>query len=197
MKSLDASTQATLDAYRAKTREMILFDLGAEGVFGFWSDVGTLTWNGITFVGAGSLIEITENTGGIGVGASELTVTLRSVPEAGLTPDLLGSIESYSYFNRPFRRYTAFFDPDTSVLLSVVQTFAGYLGPATHTEDGEEVYISVPVTGKSLDHSRTGYRRRSQADQATIDSTDNGFRHAAVAGTQKIFWGVTAPKGAK
>lgn len=197
MRTVNASTQAMLDAYRASARDLILFNFGAGGTHGFWSGAGVFTYNAQDYIGAASLFEVEAVDETEGLEANAVNIALRAVPEAGLTPDVLANIETYAYKQTTVTLSIAFFDPDTNALVSVEPVMSGILDQIAHEEDGEGGYRLVGrIESRSRDHTRTGYRRRSHEDQQTISAGDGGLRHAAVVGQQRIYWGRKGPQSA-
>lgn len=167
----------------------LLFDL-PEGLFGFWNGYGTLTINSVPYVGAGSLIEVSQFSLGTDLSASPITVRLRAVPEGGLTPDVLATIDTYAYKNRPAHLNLVYFDPITGTVVTALQWWQGYIDLIDHDQEvGGEYTLLAHLEPMSLDHSRTGYRMRSDTDQKLIDPADRFFEHAAVTGTQQVPYG--------
>jgi len=196
MRSINASTQTMLDAYRTSARDLILFNFGGTP-YGFWSGAGVLNYNGQDYIGAASLFEVEAVDETEGLEANAINIALRAVPEAGLTPDVLATIEAQAYKQTAVTLSVAFFDPDANALVSVEPVMSGILDQIAHEEDGEGGYRLVGrIESRSRDHTRTGYRRRSHEDQQTISAGDGGLRHAAIVGQQRIYWGRKGPKAA-
>lgn len=195
MRTIAAGTQTMLDAYRANARDMILFDFGVDGTHGFWTGIGTLTYNLQDYIGAGALFEISDIEEAEGLEANAVTVALRAVPDSALTPDVLASIEDYAYKQSEVTLSTAFFDPDTHALVSVEPAFIGILDQIVHEEDGEGGYrLAARLESRARDLTRTGSRRRSHEDQLTVNAADGSLRHAATVSTQRIYWGRKGPQ---
>ena len=176
---------------------LLLFDL-PEGQFGFWPGIGTLNVGGFDYVGAGSLLTIEQIQTGVDISASPLNVTLRAVPvvtpegDTPLSPDVLATIDNYAYKNRPARLSYAWFNPATGALVTVVLWWQGYIDTIEHNEVvGGDYALVARLEPVSLDHSRIGYRMRSDTDQKLIDPTDKFFEHAAVTGTEEIKYGAS------
>jgi len=173
--------------------ELILFDL-VEGLFGFWRGSGPLTVNGITYTGAGSLLEIDAVNAGVDLSASPLNVKLRAIPETDLSPDLLATIDSYGYKDRPVTLSFAYFDRTNGSLALTVPVWRGYVDKVDHDETVGGDYVLIGrLEPRSLDHSRTGHRTRSDADQRAMDPNDRFFEHAATVHTETLYYGKAAP----
>jgi hypothetical protein len=174
-------------AYASTT--LLLFNL-PEGMFGFWGGYGTINVNGIDYVGAGTLIEIAQLNMGTDLSASPITCRLRAVPETELTPDVLASIDDYAYKNRPAHLTLAYFDRVSGVLVTAIQWWQGFIDVIEHDQTvGGEYVLTARLEPLSLDHSRTGYRMRSDTDQRLIDPVDRFFEHAAITAMQSIPYG--------
>ncbi len=197
MRVVTPATQTALDSGRIIEREMVLFDL-AEGLYGFWSGVGPFTYNGVVYTGAGSLIEVDTIKQGSSLEAEGIAVRLTEVPNSDLSPDVLASIESYTYHQRPVELMSVFFDAETYAVLSVELVFSGYIDQVVHDNNVEgNAYVEARLESRFRDHQRRGYRVRSDSDQKRIDATDNGFRHVGVVASETILFGRTASQAAQ
>jgi hypothetical protein len=174
-------------------RGMLLFDLGS-GLYGFHTGFGPFDYNSVTYVGAGQLIAVEDYTQTQGLSAQSLVISLTSVPDSTITPNLLATIENEVYHQRPVTVMTAYFDADTSNLLSVEIEYRGYIDQLVHkTTIAGEARIEAHCESKFRDLSRTGYRKRSDEDQRRILSTDNGLRHVNVVATERVTFGRQPP----
>jgi hypothetical protein len=171
---------------------LLLFDL-AGTLRGFWDGVGPLTVEGVTYVGAGSLIKIEPLNAVIDISASPLRVTLRAIPDSHLTPDVLATIDDEPYKNAPAFVSQAFFDRTTGALVTVQRLWQGYVDTVNHDETigGEYALVGV-LEPRSLDHSRRGYRMRTDEDQRRLDPNDRFFEHAATTPTEQLPYGRNA-----
>ena len=192
-RSFNTSTQAALNAGRVADRRLMLFDL-ASGVYGFHSGLGPFTYNGVTYVGSGSLISIQGVRQTSDLSSVQVTVRLTSIPNTALTPDVLATIENEIYHQRPAEISTAYFNPDTFALMSVELEYRGYIDKILHSDTvGGEAYIEANLESRFRDHQRRGYRMRSTRDQERIDATDNGLQHINTVGSESVLFGRTNP----
>ena len=188
MRSYDSDTLALLASGRAATRDMILFDF-ASGLFGFWTGIGVLPYSTVDYVGAGKLIQIDGLSFEGGLAPSNVTVSLSAIPEQGLTVDVLSTIESEQYHQRPVTISRAYIHPDTRAVLSVERMYRGYLDQIVHDlQAGGGAALTATLESRSRDHTRVGHRVRSDADQRLVDSGDGFFLYAGVADA-KFLWG--------
>lgn len=189
MQNIDPTILAQIAKGAYASTVLLLFDL-PEGMFGFWGGHGPLTVNGVDYVGAGSLIEVSALNLGTDLSASPITVRLRAVAETALTLDVLATIDNYAYKNRPAHITLAYFDRVTGSMVTAIQWWQGYIDLIDHEQTvGADYALVAHLEPKSLDHSRIGYRMRSDTDQKLIDPTDRFFEHAAVTAVQNLPYG--------
>lgn len=195
-KVINAGTLAQLRAGRIARVDMLLFDFPAPtGQKAYFSGQGTLTWSGITFLGAGTLFQIAA-IGGVSDGtAVGLAIRLNGDARAGLDATVLSDIETVQYRGAPARLYRGYLHPDTYALLSVEPVFRGRVDTiAHHVTEGGEVYLEAAVESMAIDLGRSGYRMRTDIDQRLIDPSDGSLRHVQLTATQQVKWAKLAPE---
>ncbi len=174
-------------------RDAILFDL-LEGTYGFWWGEGEFNWNGQVFHGAGSLLSVGEvGTGGDGE-PTELEVRLRAMPDAGLTPDVLGTIEQYGYHRRPAILYRFVFSPVDGTMIGAVPEvrYRGIINQIEHEDAADGQYALVArIVSRSTLYRSTGYQRCNTETQRAFNggAPDLFFAHAAAAAAENAKWG--------
>ncbi|MFG1417010.1 DUF2163 domain-containing protein [Xanthobacter sp. V0B-10] len=189
MRSFNSDTLALLDAGRVVIRDMIDFQLGG-GTYGFWSGIGSLSYAGLTYVGAGSLIKVGDLDYVSDLSSAAVTFALAGIANSDLTPDTLASIEDEDYHGRPVILRRAYIHPDTRALVSVERIWRGYIDQISHTYTiGGEAVLEVACESRARDNTRRGYRTYADADQRRIDPADGSLRHAATASKATIYWG--------
>lgn len=189
MQAFDPATLAAIDAGRVDERDMILFDFPS-GLYGFWTGREPMTYQGVLYQGGGGLIQIEAISGGVGLSAVAVSLSLSAIPNTELTPDLLASIELEQYHQRPVTLSVAYINKDTRALISVERLFRGYLDVIDHEQEvGKPYTLSMKLESKSRDHTRKGYRMRGNADQRLIDANDGGLQHVGQAGDNALQWG--------
>lgn len=189
MRTLDPSVTASLTAGRVVVRDMVLLDLPT-GFYGFWTGSGAFEHNAMSYIGAGALLDVQLGQAQIQPIAVPLTIRARAMPGAGITTDVLATIEAEEYHQRGVVYSQAFFDPDSRALLSVERVWEGAIDVVAHSEtvDGD-AYLDLICESRMRDIRMTTGRVRSDVDQRRIDVDDGGLRHVASAGTVRIDWG--------
>jgi hypothetical protein len=191
MRTIETESKTLLAGGRFIERDAILFDF-LEGTYGFWWGEGPFSWNGITFTGAGRLLDIPDISGG-GEMPTEIDVTLSAIPDSGLTPDVLGTIEDYTYHLRPVVLYRFLFSPSTGAMVGTVPIvlFRGQVDQIAQVDDPDGRFtLLAKLVSRAVDYRKTGYLKRGNETQALIaGETDLGFEHAARAAQERAQWG--------
>lgn len=189
MKPFDAATLAALGNRRASKRNMIRLDL-VEGTYGFWNGSGDFTYDGVSYKGAGKYLQFAQLGGAADLSVSPIEVKLSSIPDSALTPDVLGSVFSYTWHQRPATLYDAYFHPDTGALIMVERIARRRLDvmPMKEKVGGEAVLVAT-LQPLNFDNPSRGFLRYNDPDQRLIDAADGFFKFAALAGSQQISWG--------
>ena len=195
VKAITVGQQSALNASGIVMRSMILFDF-PEGYFGFWTGIGPLTRNTITFVGAASLISVERDEESLELESNGGTARLRANPELGLTPDVLATIEEYAYRNRPVTIYRVLLNVTTGIMIDdPIVEWRGIVDLFTHDEGADGDYV---LTGKfvsrSIDYTRRGPMVRSSAHQDLISAGDLFFDYTGYSGSAQIYFGTKVPK---
>jgi hypothetical protein len=197
MKPFDTATTLALGKRRAAKATLIQFVLD-EGTFGFWTRSGDFVYQGVTYRGAGKFISLeTVSTAG-NFAVTPITVKLSSIPDAALTPDVLGTVFDYTWHQRPAVIYDAYIDPDTRAVIKVERIARRLIDTIEMIEavDGAAQLVArlMPL---NFDNPNRGYFRYGNSDQRLIDPDDGYFKFSATAGTVQIEWGraPSAPGG--
>lgn len=189
MQDVDPTLTAALQQSKYAHSELLLFDLPS-GLWGFWRGIGPLVIGGVTYVGAGSLLEMQQLDFGVELAASAIALKLRAVPETSLTPDILATIDDEDYKGRAVFIDFAYFDRETGILMQTLRQWRGYIDTIEHTGTiGSDYALIGRLEPRSLDHSRTGTRVRGDTDQRLFDAADPFFEHAAKTPTEVLPYG--------
>ena len=193
MKNFDPATLAALGERAASMRLLLRFDL-PEGTFGFWTGIEPFVHEGVTYVGAGSLITLDDMAAAVDPATQPLTLRLTSIPNTELTPDVLGSIFSYDWHQAPATLYQAYFNPQTGATIMVERVMRRRIDTIEMVEAvGGDAQLVATLQPINLDNPGRGFMLYGDGDQRLIESADGFFAFAATAGEQQIDWG-RAPK---
>lgn len=167
----------------------ILFEFPS-GLYGFHMGSGTYNLEGQDYHGAGSVLEMEQMDSGVDLSASPILLRMRANPEAGLTVDVLASVDNEQYKNAPVSLTLVYFDPAVGEPVLVLPWWRGKVDKIPHKHvPGGEYALEATLEPVSLDHSRRGFRMRSDADQKLIDPTDRFFEHSATVMTEDLPYG--------
>lgn len=186
--SLPSALTAALASGAIVARRAIVFDFPS-GMWGFWEGSGDFVHDGITHHPSGSLLEISDIPAASDMASAGVTVRLRAVPDAGLSSDVLGTIESEQYHQRPVTISVFFFDPQSLALLASVRLWSGYVDTIAHDDGPTETSIVASLESRSRDHGKAGWRTRTTADQQSFSEGDLFFRAVGTVGARHRLWG--------
>jgi hypothetical protein len=196
MRFIDSTVLVNIAAGFSSERLMVRLDLGS-GSTGFWQGDDPLAYNGVTYNGFSSMLEMDPFDEGSEFASQACVVRLRAVPVQFLTPDRIASIEAEQYHQRPAIVTIAHLNPDTRSVLFFEQIFSGRIDQITHVQGDTEYTLEARLESLARDYTAAGHREQSYADQLALDGTDTGLIFAANAGKQEIYWGKRPPGGVK
>lgn len=190
-----APLATSLGTRRAVKRTLLRFDLPS-GAYGFWTGTGEITYEGVSYKGFGRLIQIESLSASLDASVAPITVSLSSIPNTALTPDLLATIYDEQWHQQPAILSKAYFDPDTRALISVRRAARRVIDTLVMREsvDGTAT-LTATLECVVFDNPQRGFIKYGDSDQRLIDPNDAFFSFAATAGQQTIEWG-RAPEAA-
>ncbi len=170
---------------------LVTATLGAN-TFGFWTGGGTITYNTVLYVNAGSLIEADDVQQNADGSVAELTLRLNAQPDKGLTDDVL---ESFYEEDWQFGRIViqeALLDPVTREIVGAVTLIRGVIVDAPETVGPDGTFIEVRVTTSAIKLSESGGMYRNSSTQKALDGDDTaleGIGNLGGAITKELKWG--------
>jgi len=191
-KALPSDLTDQFDAGEIVERDMILFDFES-GLYGFWTGAEQFEYQSVTYI-PGSVLEVDTEKSQTGPESVPRSVSLSSIPDTALDPDVLASIEAETYHQRPVIFYTAYFDPADMSLITVITRYRGYLDKIVHQDGPDRYTVTAMLESRARDNRRHSVRLASDADQRKIDPDDQFFEHAASVRTEKVYFGKATPK---
>ena len=180
----------------------------ADNVLRLWTGVGTLTFEGVSWAGAGTLLGISsvEETTETAAKGADITIT-------GLPSEVLALALSTPYQGRTCKIYFGMFakgslqkESTNFILLEdgsrieledrstgLTEIFTGYMDQMNIEEGADTGTIRVKVENKLIDLERARVARYTAQYQRSSDiagaSTDAGFDFVADMQDQKLAWG--------
>jgi hypothetical protein len=151
-----------------------------------WTGAGELEWDGKTWLGAGSLIGISQAKESSDLTAIGLTVSLSGVDEAIISAALQELrqgqicriyIASYSWY------------PTRGLQSTPYCFFQGRVDVPTIDDGADTAVVSLQLENQLVDFERERVRFYDPRTQNVYFPGDRGFDYVAAIQDQKIFWG--------
>ena len=157
------------------------FDSGAVRV---WSGDGDLSVGGETYLGVGTLLQISETEDNL-----ELTSTGVSVSLAGMDATVLDMALTENYQNRPITIFMGFLSGGTDVSAGTATIFNGRMQSMSINDDPNGSTINIDAENRLIDLSRPSNLRYTKESQKFIDSSDSCFNRVQAMADREIIWG--------
>lgn len=204
-RSLSAETQTALQQNKLVARDFLWIIArdrtdGSPVTAGLWSDVGDITAEVIDpltggsqsreWIGAGTLISISDIPLVQGITVQQITVTLSQVNEG-----VNDYVRTYDCKQAQVQVFRGMFDPDTRELVApATPRFSGFVdsGPINTPAEGNEGSVTFTCTSNTQELTRANSDTSTDASQRLRSSTDNFFQDVAVVGEWQFFWGKTS-----
>ncbi|QMV19699.1 hypothetical protein GOB94_14105 [Granulicella sp. 5B5] len=151
-----------------------------------WSGVGSLAWNGLTFLGVGSLGALGDIQESADVHADGSSVAL-----SGIDPVWLGESLNDIWLGAPVRRWTSAVQPGTRTLIGMPYLhFFGQVDKPSIYTGADKIAISLKLETRLINHARASNRRYTAADQhANGYPDDTGFNSVEILNDIALVWG--------
>lgn len=173
---------------------------GSPVATGLWSDVGDITASVIDpltggsqsreWIGAGTLISISDIPLVQGITVQQITITLSQV-----NAQVNDYVRTYDCKQAQVQVFRGLFDPGTRELVApATPRFSGFVdsGPITTPAEGNEGSITFTCTSNTQELTRANSDTSTDASQRLRSATDNFFQDVAVVGDWQFFWGKTS-----
>jgi len=156
-----------------------------------WTGYGTLTYNGVGYLGLGTLGTISPVQETTDLAARGITMQLSGVPTAmvydALTEDYQGRACSIMF---------GALSPTAGLISSPITVFSGRMDVMQISDDGQSSQITMTAENKLIDFKRTREQRYTNEDQQTLFPTyasitlpDLGLEFVNAIQEKTIYWG--------
>lgn len=180
----------------------------ASGPLYFWTGYGDLLLNGITYLGAGQLVNISSVEETTEIEAKGATITMTGIPSSFLSLAL-----QEPYQGRECRIYFGLWlnnrsiTTESSVTITaedlfefvtetdtrhLAEIFSGELDQMNIAEEASTATVSVTAENVLIKLERPVVRRFTNEDQKSRFPNDKGLEFVASLQDKEIFWGRTA-----
>lgn len=148
-----------------------------------WTGTGTLVWNGMSFLGVGSLGKLSDIVEGTAVKADGATVSL-----SGIDPTLQAECMADIQLGAPAKIWYGHF-ANGQVLGSPYLIFSGQVDKPSFTIGAEAISIQLALESRMSNHARPSSRRYTSADQRISFPTDISMSWVEQLSDQALIWG--------
>lgn len=179
------TSSATLAALQSRDLQPAIFVQAAfaSTTVYLWTGVGSVTWNGHTWTGLGSLLSLSAIEDGATVDARGISIVL-----SGLNPALLADCLGDFKLGLPVTVYLGLYS--AGVLVDTpITTWAGRMDQPTIEFGADEATISINCENRLLDMNVAVDRRYTNEDQQLDWPGDLGFQFVNAIQEMTIFWG--------
>jgi hypothetical protein len=143
---------------------------GAPAYLRLWSGVGSISWNGNTWTGAGRLLGVSPIGETTDVVAKGATVSLSGMPS-----DLISTALGNARHGRKGRVWLGAMDGAGAVIADPFLSFEGLLDVPDIEDSGETCTISIAYESRLVELKRPRERRYTHEDQQIDYPGDLGF----------------------
>lgn len=165
-------TAGMLSAIAAGTVRPVLFYQGAfsGGTVRLWTGLGTVSWNGQSWVGAGSLLGMSSIQETTEVRATGLSVSL-----SGVSTSLISLALTQARQGAAGSVWLGFLDAAGAVIADPTLAFQGRLDVPEIIDSGDTCSITISYESRLIDLERARERRYTSEDQRIDYPNDRGF----------------------
>lgn len=185
----------------------LLFD--GDEVLRLWTGVGTLVYQGVSWFGTGSLLQIDTIEETSEIAAKGATVTLSGVPSEVLALALsepyqgrqakiyFGAFQPYGQLQQEDAAYILLQDGSKILLedrkTDLTEIFAGYMDQMNIEEAEGGSIVQLTIENKLIDLERPRTARFTNAYQKYLYPNDKGLEFVEDLQTKELFWGKVGP----
>lgn len=181
-RELTVGAAAALDAN--PMRPLIFYEGEfASGFLRLFSGMGSVPWDGKTWIGAGSLMGISEITETSKINANGLTASLSGMPSS-----LISTVHTYARHGKPGKVWLGFLDSAGAIIADPYLAFEGRLDVPAIEDSGDTCTISVQYESRLVDLQRPRVWRYDDQSQRALYPNDGGFRYVADLQNQELAW---------
>jgi hypothetical protein len=155
-----------------------------------WSGIGTIQWNGQTWIGLGTLGTISPVEESSEIAATNVTFTLNQIPQ-DMIMRALGQVRQ----GNPVKLWFGTLGDNNNVMADPLQIFAGRMDVVAIDEGAQTGSISISVENRLIDLNRSRERRYTDQDQQIDHPGDLGFQYVQLIQTWSGTWGKAGPGG--
>jgi hypothetical protein len=178
------SNEMTTQVSASELAPIILAKLDFSPPVTLWSGYGTITYNGIGYLGIGTLGTISPIEETTDLAARGISLQLSGVPTAMVSIAL-----SENYQGRPCSVMFAAMASDGTLVSTPVTVFSGRMDVMSINDDGQNATIGMTAENKLVDFRRPREVRYTDEEQKALHATDKGLEFVNAIQEKQIYWG--------
>lgn len=181
-----ALSASLLTALQAGVVKPVVFYEGefSGGTIRLWSGVGSYSWNGETWTGAGNMLNVGNIPETSSTTAQGFVVSL-----SGQLSSLVAIALAQCRSGLPGRVWLGCFDTDGSLISDPFKAFDGRLDVPNIEDGGEMTTITVSYESRLIDMQVARERRYTDEDQKIDYPEDTGFHFVPSLQDKTLTWG--------
>lgn len=183
MRNISSGVLAELSAGRCRPFYLAEIQF-TSGVSRMWTGIGNITWNSQTWIGLGSLAQVSAISQNSDVSAENITLTLSGIPS-----DLVSQAINECRQNYSVQVWLGFLNDSNQIIVDPVLLFSGHMDVPTVQDGGETCTILITAENPLVDLQRSSSRRYTHDDQQIAFPGDRGFQFVASIQTWNGVWG--------
>ena len=155
------------------------------GFLRLWSGLGSITWGGQTWVGAGTLMGIGAIEESADVVATGTTISLSGIPT-----DLVSLCLADARQGMPGKVWIGFMSAAGAVIADPILAFAGRLDVPSIMDGAERCEIQITYESRLIDLNRSREWRYTHESQQQFSAGDRGFEYVSALQDKELRWGM-------
>lgn len=158
----------------------------ASGPVYLWTGIGSISWDGHTWLGIGTIGTISAVEEGTDVQARGISIGL-----SGIDTTILTDVMTEMQQGLPVTVYLGLFDATPALIANPVIAFRGRMDQPTINCDGTTCDISIQCESRLMDLNVPAERRYTNEDQQREYPGDRGLEFVNAIQEVTIYWGRT------
>ena len=151
-----------------------------------WTGQGDLTWDGKTWTGTGTLLNIDAIQESTDIAAHGVSLQLNGVPS-----ELLSTVLTEHYQGRAAVIYLAALNSSQAVIADPFILWSGRMDVMQIQDAAETATITLNAENRLIDLERQRERSYTDLDKKNFFSSDRGLEHVAAQLDRELNWGVS------
>lgn len=180
---IDSSITNYLDKEHQNLFLAVKAEFHTENIY-LWTGDHDLTIDGNTYLGAGTLLSISNIEDTLELKSSGITVSL-----AGMDSTMVNLALNDNYQNRFITIYLGYLSGGTDTVVGVMTLFKGRMQSLTINDDPNGSTISVDAENRLIDLEKPSNLRYTKASQEYIATGDTCFNRVQSIQDKEVIWG--------